>query len=320
MELKYNLASVLIDKSDYNKARRLLKNVIKMHCKQSKPDRNKLSECYYYMAMTLRYIGDYKNARTNILSAMKNIKNSYNCHCEYAKILYKLGAIKEAEENFEKALEITTKKNGKMHPATAVILSHYGLFLLSTGKKDLAIKNLNNAYSILKDTLGEENLYTIRISSHISNFLFMEKKYAESFEKMKAVFLKTGRILGDDNCQTLICKTNCSRSLIKMRKYADALDYLETPFVITDNKERMILLAYNKTIMEAPEVFIIKTGPSVLRIIKIMERKNIPIIKSDIFKKGILDHCNQFEPISQEYYKPVAIILSRILKRWNYVN
>jgi tetratricopeptide (TPR) repeat protein len=171
INLKYNLATVLYDKSDYKKARKLLKDVIKRYSEQSKPNKKKLSSYYYNMAMTLRRMGDYKNAQTNILNAMK--------------------------------------------------------------------------------------------------------------------------------------------------KYADAIDYLEYPFVITDNKEKMVLLAYNGIIMEAPEIKIFKTGPSALKMLKVLERKNIPITVNAPYASAILEDCNSlylFQPISQKNWKIAAEILVGIYK------
>ena len=311
INLKYNLATALIEKDDFNKAKKLLKDVIEFYSKQNKPDKKKISYYFRIMAMTLKSMGDYENARTNILKAMEMAKNNYNL--EYAEILYRLGSIKEAEENFKKALEISTRKNGKMSISTAPILSSYGIFLLSIGKKDLAIENMNNAYSIFKDTLGEESLYTVRVSSNISNFLYTEKKYAEAFEKMKAAFSMIKKIKGDDNKETLVSKNNCARMLVMMKKYGEAIDYLKNPVVFTDNKEKMVLLAYDKTIMEAPEVFILKTGRSALRTLKVLERKNIPIIEHALFTRYILENCCQFEPIPQRYWPVAAILLRDII-------
>ena len=312
--LKYNLAAVLNVKQDYNRAKELLDDSIKTLSGQSKINKKKLSICYFYMAMTLRGLHDYENARIHILYAMEHYKNRCGFHCEYAIILFKLNNIKEAEDNFKKALTISTTTKGKTHPSTAIIMFNYGGFLASIGETNKARKNMNNAYLSFRNSNGENHLYSARMSGHISNFLYMEKKYAEGLENMKIAYSKTKKILGDDNMETMIYKNNCARLLIKLKKYSDAVEYLDKPIIITDQKEKMILLAYNETIMTAPEMYILKKGNSVFKILKIMEGKNIPIVKNNILKKDIMNYRNQFKPISKEYWEFTATILVKEYK------
>jgi len=319
LDLQYNLATILLHKSDYNKAKKLLKNTIKKYHKQSNINKENLSVCYWYMAKTLRHLEDYENAYVNITYAMKYKKNSYNYYCENAEILYKLNKIKDAEENFKRALKICTMKNGNKQTSTASIMFAYGLFIASTDRIDIGIKKMYNAYSIFKNLLGNENLYTIQISANIANFLFMEKKYVDALEKQKAAYFYLKKILGDDNEQTLICKTNCAKTLIKMKQYSNSIDFLENPFVITDKKEKLLLFSYNKTIMKAPEIYIHRTGTSVFKILNIMESKNIPITKNDILVNSIINNCYQFEPVSQEYWFIIAKLLAKLNKKGKYV-
>ncbi|MCL2705908.1 MAG: EscU/YscU/HrcU family type III secretion system export apparatus switch protein [Spirochaetaceae bacterium] len=314
IDLQYNLARVLVHKLDYIRAEILLKNTIKKCLKQDRVDKDKLSECYYCMALNSNWSEDYENAKTYVLQAMDLFKNIPRYHLEYARILFSLNEIKEAKNHYKKALEISINKNGKEHPATISIQFHYGLFLAYTGRKNIAKKYLNNICSKYKNIWGEENLYTLWVYGHISNLLYLEKKYAEAFEKVKIAFSGTKNILGNDNSITLVLKTNCSKMLLKMKKYDEAIDYLENPFVLTDNKESMLLLAYDKSNMSAPEVFISKKGSIVLKILKTMERKNIPIIKNTKLVNSMIKNCNEFEPIPDRYYKPIAEILGKIIK------
>ena len=313
MNLKIELASVLIDSSFYSKAKKLLKDSIKICSKQSK-NKKKLASCYYNMAMALRFLGDYENAKINILKAMEACKNHSSYHSEYASILYCLDKNDEAEEKFKKAVKISTGKNGKKHIKTASILFSYSLFLASKGKTDLAIKNMNNVYPIFKKSLGEEHLYTVRIGGHISNFLFIEKKYAEAFEKMKVNFSICKKVLGDDNVETQICKTNCAVMLIKMKKYSDAIDYIDIPFVFTDGKENLILLSYNSAFMEAPESFFSITGSTASKILRTIEAKNILVVKNKILAKNLIHDCNLLETIPEKYYKTIAEVISKYYK------
>lgn len=309
--LKYNLATVLFEKSDYNRSKKLVVNCIKYYSKECKINKRKLSECHWYMAMILLRLDEFENAQINILHAMKINKTSSNFLNTYAEILFKLGKDKEAKINFDKALEICILRKGKEHPSTASLLFSYGWFFLSIGKFDLAIDKMNKAYLIFKNTLGEKNLYTTRVIGHISNLLYMKKNYKEAFEKMKVAYEASKNTLGNDNQETITCKYNCAKILIKIKKYGSAIYYLDTPFAITDRKGKIILLAYNKITMKAPEVFIFKENSSFMKIQNIIERRKIPIIKSVILVENIMKDCSEFEAIPIKYWEAIAKILSK---------
>ena len=104
-----------------------------------------------------------------------------------------------------------------------------------------------------------------------------------------------------------LIKNNCAimlvRMLVKTKKYAGKIDNLENPYVYIDDKKRsMILLGYNQFTMIAPEVFLKKKGPSVPKILEIMESINIPIIECTPIAKDISSDCKLFEPIPEKYY------------------
>jgi len=308
------LALVFINKNDYKMAITLLESAIKKLNKQNKVKKELLSNCYRYLATALRYSGKHENAKTNILKALELSKNKYKYYCEYAQILFCLDKVEEAEDYFTKALEAYTTKEGSTHPSTASIMFHYGCFLASLGRFNEAKENMNNACLILKETFGETNLYSIRVSGHIANLLYAEKKYSEALKLMELAFINTKNILGVTNKETLTCKNNCARILIKMKKYSDVPDYIDNPFVLIDKKKTIfIFLAYNANIMIAPEIYLAKTGASAEKILKVIEKKNIPIIEHKLLAKALFNDCEQFKPIPSMYYNSVATVLKNIL-------
>jgi type III secretion system FlhB-like substrate exporter len=77
----------------------------------------------------------------------------------------------------------------------------------------------------------------------------------------------------------------------------------------------MVLLSYNETVMSAPHIIIAETGSSAKKLLKIMGKKAIPVVEDDIFKVKKIKNIDLFEPISPEYYEPVAKILYNIIKQ-----
>jgi len=220
LSLKYNLATVLCNKSDYINAKKLLNDIIRVCSVQKKVDKKLLTNSYYYLSIVLRRLGDFENAKANILYALDQSKNNGNYYCEYAEILFKLDKHEEAKSNYEIALEICLIKNGSSHPSSANILFAYGYFLASIGKKNIGMKKMNDAYSILENTVGNTNLYSVRVLGHIANFLCLEKKYDKAFRNMNIVFSCIGNLFGSNNIETITCKNNCARILIKLKNMA----------------------------------------------------------------------------------------------------
>jgi len=303
----------LIDKYDYIGAKKLLKSAVIKYNKQNKQDKRKLPNCYFLLARVLRYLKDYENAKLYILKAMEESKNNYNCYAEYAEILFKLNKNEKAEIYYKKALNICITKKGKTHRSTAITMYNYGRFLVSLGRIGIAKQKLNKAYSIYIKAVGKENLNTARMNGDISNLYNNEKKYAEAYEKAKTAFIGFKNIFGNNNKETLICKNNCARVLIKMRKYSEAIDFMDSPLVLIDKEiSKLVLVSYAPIIMKAPEIYIIKTGSSVLKFIKTMENKNVPIYERGILVRAIISDSNYyFEPILELYYETVALIFSK---------
>jgi tetratricopeptide (TPR) repeat protein len=315
LDLKYNLAEVLIYKSEYSKAKTMILSNIKILLKQNIKKKNILANCYFYLAIVYGNLYDFKNAKKYILSALNIDKNNCGYNCSYARILFLSNDTENGERYFIRAIELSIKKYGKKHLQTASINFFYGISLFSIGKLDLAKIKLIDSYQICKFTLGEDNLYSVRILGHISTILYFEKKYIEAFEKMDVVLSKIMNIFGNNHKETFICKYNCAQMLIKLRKYSKALDYLENSFVLKDNKGAIILLNYNYkyTTMIAPEVYIYKTGSSANKFLKILIKKNIPIRECDIELNNLMKNCSQFHPIPSEYWKIIANILVNIM-------
>jgi tetratricopeptide (TPR) repeat protein len=313
IDLQYNLARTIFEKLDYNRAKVIMEDIIKKCSEIKYKNKRKLSDYYWFLAVVLKNIGDYKDAKENIEIAISLVKNEHFSHCTYAEILFELGENKEAKDNYKKALEICIKKKGKEHQQTAIIYSNYGWFFIFLRKYDKAISYLNKAYRIFKKNNGEENLYTVRFLADISLIDFNKREYDGAFENMNKVFLILKKIKGDDDTETERCKVNCGKMLVMLKRYDEVVNYLSDPFAIVSGKEEIfLLLDYNKDIMIAPEIIISKKGASVKKLIKIAESKNISITKNHILAKGMMKDCYQFEPVTLPYYERLAKILAKI--------
>lgn len=314
INLQYNLARVLYDRSDYDKSKELLENIIEKCLKSDIYGSKVMSIFYWLLTLTLLGLNDHENARNYIDKSITLYKNDSCYNAALANVLFHSGEAEEAERYYKKALKLCINTEGKKHLNTAAIFCEYGNFLLSIGKISTAKKYLNNAYIILKEKCGIDGLYTLRALGHISNLLYAEKKYSEAFAKMKIAYLGLKNILGENDFETLTCKLRCAKILVKMKNYDELGNYLEHPFIIAAKNEIMLLFAYDGVIMEAPELIISKKGPSMMKITAIMERQNIPIIKNYLLAKKMIDDCYEFEPILPKYYRRIASILSKIWK------
>jgi tetratricopeptide (TPR) repeat protein len=233
----------------------------------------------------------------------------------YADILFRLGENTEAENHYKKALEICINKKGKEHQQTAVFYCEYGIFLTSLKKYDKAKNFLTKAYRIFKNKNGEENLYAVRCLCHLYYLDYCKMDYNSAFAKVNKAFLILTKIKGDNDIETELNKNICGKMLVMLKQYNEAVDYLSSPFVIVSGKEELfLLLDYNKDFMPAPQIIICKKGIFVKKLIKIAKSKNIPIIKNHVLAKGLMKDCGQFVTVLPVYYKPLAKILTKIIK------
>jgi len=187
------------------------------------------------------------------------------------------------------------------------------IFLFYSYDHNKAKKYYYKSYPLQKRKNGEEDRDTLRSLSHIAYILYWEEKYAEALKKHKKVYLIFNRRFGKNDKETLITKMNCALCLIKLKQDAEAVDYLINPFVITADPDIMILLSYEKKFMEAPMFTLSEKGSSAKRLIKIMEEKNVPIVKNSVIAKGIIRDCKQFEYLPPKYWPKVSKILAKIL-------
>jgi len=215
----------------------------------------------------------------------------------------------------EKILKRYTKYNENLTYELQLRLAN--MFYYFKYNHDKAKKYFYKIYSMLKRTKGEEDRNTVRCLAHISSLLFAEKKYSEALKKYKIVYSILKNKFGKNDKDTLVSKMNCAVTLIKLKQYDEALDYLINPFVITSDSGIILLLCYDKKIMEAPEFILTKKGSSAVQLIKILEGKNIPIIKKSPLANGIKRDCKQYFPIQRKYYRAVAEIMANIFKIYN---
>jgi len=114
--------------------------------------------------------------------------------------------------------------------------------------------------------------------------------------------------------KSIIAKMNYAKSLIKKKQYAEAVNYLENPFIITAAPDIMLLLSYDVRTMKAPELIFPKKGTIVVRLLKIMKEKNVPIVKNSTLARKIMKDSKQFSQILPENYIAIAEIIVRIIK------
>jgi len=135
------------------------------------------------------------------------------------------------------------------------------------------------------------------------------------FKKMNKAFLILSKIKGSDDIETNRCKNICGKMLVILKQYEKMVNYLLAPFAIASGKvsgeeELFILLDYEEDITTAPEIIISQKGTFAKKLLKIAEKKNIPLIEDQLLANGLMKDCEQLEPILPEYFDRVAKIIA----------
>jgi len=249
-------------------------------------------------------------------AAKSLVKNNHTYHLKNAKRLFKAGKYEEAQNHYKKALEICINKEGKEHLQTAYIYYEYGKCSSFSGEYDKAKSYYTKAYRIFKKNKGEEYLDAVRILGHLSNLELIKKEYDSAFKKIHKAFLIFSKIKGDKNIETKICKNNCGIALAMLKQYDEAIDYLTFPTALVSKKGGIfLLLDYEKSFMDAPQLIISQQSVSIKKMLKIAESKNIPIIENHSLAKRLMKDCEQFRPVLPKYYERVAKMFARVIRK-----
>ncbi|XP_055948964.1 tetratricopeptide repeat protein 19, mitochondrial-like [Argiope bruennichi] len=163
------LANVAFEKGDYPKAEKLFIQVTKELLASGTPfDDNAIVEISLKLASIYSHREEREkaekgfqfciNTQQNKLDAMNlNNVNDLSDHEKdtvllwamcvdwYARYLLASGMLKEAKENFQKALDISERINGISHPQTLVLLNDIGSVHSLLNEYDLAVENFKKA-------------------------------------------------------------------------------------------------------------------------------------------------------------------------------
>jgi CHAT domain-containing protein len=187
-----NLGRLTLLKGDYTEADRLAVRANEIAVRiygdvstKTAPTQKLISDVDYQ-------IGDYDNAETYILRALKSQEKQFGRnHIEVAKSLAQLALIKfykgdqkkDVEKVMIEARDIIGAKLGKENPAYAEMLKNVAIIYISEKQYDIAFSSLQQAEAIWKAKAGRKrNINTASIYALTGDVYYQQKNYAKAEE------------------------------------------------------------------------------------------------------------------------------------------
>ena len=128
---------------------------------------------------------------------------------EFAKSCYQLGSmllgfgqLDAALVFFAKALEITTKVLGEVHPLVAMQHNSIAIVLSMQGNHEGALQHYGRALAIRKQTLGEAHADTAQIYNNMANVLVNQGRAKEAMQLYAVAVGIREKVLGEEHADT----------------------------------------------------------------------------------------------------------------------
>jgi len=224
-----DLASLLIDKADYEAAEPLLRKAIEMH-RRLKGDQKGYAEILSNLAGVLLEKGDLAAAeplfREELAIERKllgeedpTVANTLN---NLAGVLNEMGYYPGAEALFREALSISRKLLGDKHPDVARCMGNLAMVLLKKGEYEEAELLFKESLVIRRKVYGEEHPL-VALSINNLGMLFYKKGDYKSAESFFRESLATDRkVWGNKHPSVAIRLSNLAVVLQKNEEYEEA--------------------------------------------------------------------------------------------------
>ncbi len=180
----------------------------------SNPKLNKNLKFYYFSAIALAEIKDYRMSKHIIKKGLLKFPDN-------TALLYELGSAYHALKKDGNAYE-AMKKILRINPYDAEALNYIGYYLAVKNK------NLKKAEMLIKKALSYDKTSSF-ITDSLGFVYYREKKYTKALKLFKAALKKLGK------SATVLKHTGMDYFMLK--KYGKALEYLEKSYKIKKTKE-----------------------------------------------------------------------------------
>ncbi|HEY0068128.1 MAG TPA: tetratricopeptide repeat protein [Flavisolibacter sp.] len=233
--LQHNLAQVLLELGDYEKAKLLLQKAVQISERNFGPEHSNTARIYSSLAVILRYLGDYKGARILHEKAVKSYEKNFGLEHSYtarsysnlALVLKDLGDYAGAKDLLEKAVQSNEKNFGPEHPDTARSYSNLALVLQELGNYAGAKDLLEKAVKSYERTLGPEHPYTATRYSNLALVLYALLDYAGARDLLEKAVQSNERNFGFEHPSTVANYSNLAMVLKGLGDHTGARDLLE---------------------------------------------------------------------------------------------
>ncbi len=242
-----NKGRILLAKGDYTeaahvatRANQLAVSIYGEGSTKAAPTQKLLSDINYTL-------GDYENAETNIIKAIKSQEKQFGrMHIEVAKSLsqhslimfHKGGNKDEIEKLMLESRDIMAAKLGKDNPQYAEILKNVAVLYISEGRYDIAFHSLTVAEAIWKAKTGRKNnINTAAIYTLTGDVYYQLKNYdkaEEFYDKAKNLY---ARFFSKSHPEYVKIVSKLAKVAYMEKDYKTSRDLIETAL---DNYEGFI--------------------------------------------------------------------------------
>lgn len=195
------------------------------------------------LGLTLRDLGDYKNARVFLEKALRlSVKIFGNAHPETAKIYsnvgvlcWHLGAYKKARVLLENALAIKEQCLAADHPSIAETCSGLSVVLKEQGDLKQARQLAERALTLAQSNLGETHPLTVIKYSNLASVLSKLGDFEAAKQMLEKVVQLNKQVFGDNHPTTAKGYSNLAAVLMNLKDYRNAKIFLDKAITLAED-------------------------------------------------------------------------------------
>jgi len=234
-KLQNNLALILQDLGDYEKAKKLLGKVVKSAEKNFGSDHPNTAVCYSNLATVLQDLGEYEKAKELLEKAVKSNEKYFGIDHPVTSVRYSnlalaledLGDYERARELLEKTVEIAEKSFGVDHPTTTTRYSNLAIVLKALGEYEKAKELLEKTVKSDEKNFGVDHPITAVRFSNLALVLQDLGNYEKARELLEKAVKIDEKNLGADHPTTSVCYSNLALVLKDLGDYELSKELLE---------------------------------------------------------------------------------------------
>jgi len=233
--LQNNLALVLQDLGEYERAKELLEKAVNSDEKNFDPDHPSTAIRYSNLAIVLKELGEYERAKELLEKAVKSDEKNFGSdhpstarsYSNLATVLQTLGDYERAKEFLEKAVKSDEKNFGPDHPSTTIRYSNLALVLQDLGEYNRAKELLEKAVKSDEKNFGTDHPSTATSYSNLAIVLKDLGDYERAKELFEKVMKSAEKNYGADHPSTARSYSNLATVLRTLGEYGRAKELLE---------------------------------------------------------------------------------------------